>query len=77
MGEITALEKLFDEKLNSIHIKLGNITEKVDTISGQTFKTNGRVTRLEKLANMFIGALAITQVILLPIGFKMFFQYVN
>jgi hypothetical protein len=77
MGEITALEKLFDEKLNSIHIQLANLNDKADAISIQTTKTNGRVTKLEKWQNMVIGALVITQVILLPIGFKMFFQYVN
>ena len=77
MEATSSLERLFDEKLNSIHIQLANINDKADAISIQTTKTNGRVTKLEKWQNMVIGALVITQIIILPIGFTMFFQYVK
>lgn len=67
--EIIDLEKLFDAKLETVNKSL-------EAILSQTIKTNGRVNKLEAWMNKVIGALLITEVILLPVAFMVIQKYV-
>ena len=51
-----------------VELRFGHIREKLDAIHEQTTKTNGRVSTLETWKNKLIGALIITELLLLPIA---------
>ena len=70
LAEIEGLRDLFNEKFDrneSDHAK----------IIVQTTKTNGRVCDLEGLKNKILGALVMTNLIILPVVFILLSNWLN
>ena len=59
-----------------LYIMLKNVKEDVTSILEQTKITNGRVSSLEKFQSFIMGGLAILSILVIPLLFKIVFNYV-